>query len=185
MITIVPYDPHWPEEFAQVEQELRQALGELALSIDHIGSTAVPGLVAKDVIDVQVAVASFAEEVRVRLQALGYEWRPLITEDHVPPDVAYEAGEWSKWFFRGPSSRRAIHLHVRIMGRSNQRYALLFRDYLREHPSSASAYGLIKQQLARHHAEDLDAYYDIKDPVCDLIWQAALAWKSHSTCVAE
>jgi GrpB-like predicted nucleotidyltransferase (UPF0157 family) len=67
-------------------------------------------------------------------------------------------------------------VHVRINGNPNQQYALLFRDYLRTHPNSARTIELIKRELVRRHADDLEAYYDIKDPVYDLIWEAALEW---------
>ena len=72
--------------------------------------------------------------------------------------------------------QRPTHLHVRAQGRANQRYALLFRDYLRAYPVAAGAYGEIKRALARYHPENWDAYYDIKDPVCDVIWSAAEEW---------
>ena len=68
----------------------------------------------------------------------------------------------------------------RKAGNPNQRYALLFRDYLRAHPNSAATIALIKQQLAHYHADDVDAYYNIKDPVYDLIWDAAQAWAEQS-----
>jgi GrpB-like predicted nucleotidyltransferase (UPF0157 family) len=65
---------------------------------------------------------------------------------------------------------------VRLRGAANQRYALLFQDYLRVHPMGAAAYAQVKLALARYHADDIDAYYDIKDPVCDIIMAAAESW---------
>ena len=67
-------------------------------------------------------------------------------------------------------------LHVRVLGRPNQRYALLFRDYLRSHPEAAAAYAAVKRCLATRHAADIRAYVDIKDPVCDVIMSAAEEW---------
>ncbi len=67
-------------------------------------------------------------------------------------------------------------MHVRQAGRANQRYALLFRDYLRADPACAAAYGQVKVALARLHPNDQDAYYDVKDPVCDIIMAAAERW---------
>ncbi len=67
-------------------------------------------------------------------------------------------------------------MHVRIQGRANQRYALLFRDYLRGHGATAAAYGRVKENLTRHVADDVEAYYDVKDPVCDIIMENANAW---------
>jgi GrpB-like predicted nucleotidyltransferase (UPF0157 family) len=176
MITIVPYNPRWPVEFSHLAAPLQQALGDLALRIDHIGSTAVPGLAAKDIIDMQLTVRAFTPALERALAAFGYERRTDITADHRPPRAAGPHSDWEKWYFQPPASQRPTHLHVRIVNRANQRYALLFRDYLRAHPVAADAYGIIKHQLARYHPTDWDAYYDIKDPVCDLIWSAAEDW---------
>jgi GrpB-like predicted nucleotidyltransferase (UPF0157 family) len=176
MITIVPYNPQWPLEFARLAEPLQHALGEFALRIDHIGSTAVPGLAAKDVIDMQVTVHALSTPVETALATLGYERVVRITADHRPPNTTGPDTDWHKWFFRPSATQRRSNLHVRMQGRANQRYALLFRDYLRTHPIARDAYALIKQQLARYHPQDEDAYYDIKDPVCDIIWSAAEDW---------
>lgn len=176
MIVITPYNPRWPDEFISLAEPLQYALGNLALGIDHIGSTAVPNLAAKDIIDIQVAVQAFTPLLEKALASLGYERRTDITADHRPPHFTGRESEWEKWYFRPPAHLRPMHLHVRIHNRANQRYALLFRDYLRTHPTAATAYGIIKQQLARYHPTDIDAYYDIKDPVCDIIWYTAQEW---------
>ncbi len=176
MITIVPYNPHWPLEFTRLTEPLHQALGDLAVRIDHIGSTAVPGLAAKDVIDIQVTVRSLSTPVETALAGLGYQRSANITADHRPPSTTGPETDWHKWFFRPPVTQRPTNLHVRMHGRPNQCYPLLFRDYLRTHPVARDAYAIIKQQLARYHPMDMDAYYDIKDPVCDLIWSAAEEW---------
>ena len=81
-----------------------------------------------------------------------------------------------KFFFSQPEGQRRNHVHVRVDGNPNQQYPLLFRDYLRAHPNSTKSVELIKREIAKRHANDLDAYYDIKDPVYDLIWDAALEW---------
>lgn len=176
MITIVSYNGQWPLEFARLAEPLYHALGDLAVRIDHIGSTAVPELAAKDVIDMQVTVRALDPTVETALATLGYERVVRITADHRPPNVAGLDADWQKWFFRAPVTQRRSNLHVRVQGRANQRYPLLFRDYLRTHPPARDAYAIIKQQLARYHPQDEDAYYDIKDPVCDLIWCAAEDW---------
>jgi GrpB-like predicted nucleotidyltransferase (UPF0157 family) len=176
MIIIVPYNDQWPVEFAHLAARLQQALGELALRIDHIGSTAVPNLAAKDIIDIQVTVQNFTSALETALASIGYERRTNITSDHRPPLTVGPDSDWEKWYFRPPPGQRPTHLHVRIQGRANQRYALLFRDYLRTHPVVANAYGIVKQQLARYHPTDWDAFYDVKDPVCDIIWSAAEDW---------
>ena len=182
-IEIVDYDPAWPREFETIAARIRDACGEFIETVEHIGSTAVPGLAAKDVIDVQFEVRDFQEGLAVRLAALGYRRLEAIVADHVPPQAegsansSITASDWAKWFFRGPKNERSINLHVRIAGRANARYAVLFRDYLRRHPVAATAYAQVKRELARLHADDIEAYYDVKDPVCDLIWIAAQGWE--------
>ena len=100
----------------------------------------------------------------------------------MPPACNSDPSQWQKWVFRRERGR-PINLHVRIEGRANQRYALLFRDYLRANPLVSQAYGQAKSNIIKYHPEeDMDAYYDIKDPVCDIIiggaetWAAATAW---------
>ena len=176
MIVIDNYNPAWPVEFEAIRRSLLEALGALALRIDHIGSTAVPGLGAKDVIDVQITVAALTPEVRQRLIGAGYEHWEAITQDHVPSGEDTGRALWAKLLFGQPPGRRRVNVHVRIEGNPNQRYPLLFRDYLRAHPNSARSIELIKREIVKRHAEDVEAYYDIKDPVYDLIWDAAQEW---------
>lgn len=177
-IEIVPYDERWAGAFREIGGAIRSAMGALALRVDHIGSTSVPGLAAKDVIDVQVTVRSLdGPAIAAALAPLGYTLRDDIDRDHVPPGAEAEsADEWRKLYFRAPAGQRPTHLHVRQEGRANQRYALLFRDYLRASPAAAEAYRRVKEALARLHPDDQEAYYDIKDPVCDLIMDAAERW---------
>jgi GrpB-like predicted nucleotidyltransferase (UPF0157 family) len=177
-IVIVPYAPRWPGEFRQLGATLRRALGGLALRIDHIGSTAVPGLAAKDIIDIQVTVKRLvpAAPVADALVPVGYTIRPDIVRDHQPRGDSRAADEWAKLYFAPPAGQRPTHLHVRAEGRANQRYPLLFRDYLRSCAEATAAYAEVKRQLARRFADDIEAYYDLKDPVCDIIIAAAESW---------
>jgi GrpB-like predicted nucleotidyltransferase (UPF0157 family) len=175
MIVISPYQATWPSEFQRLAQPLRQALGELALRIDHIGSTAVPGLPAKDVIDIQITVAALDERLVAAMQTLGYIQPEGVWRDHCPPNFVGPESEWEKFFFRPPAGQRRTNTHVRAMGRANQRYPLLFRDYLRAHPATAAAYAELKRRLAQHLA-DPETYPDVKDPAVDLIFFAAEDW---------
>lgn len=179
MIIIHDYKPTWPEEFEIIRFSLLEILGPLALRIDHIGSTSIPGLGAKDIIDIQITVQTLTADVKNRLIKAGYEYWPTITKDHVPQGEDPDPQLWEKFFFNQPKGRRRANVHVRIDGNPNQRYPLLFRDYLRAHPNSARSIELIKHEIVKRHAEDLDAYYDIKDPVYDLIWDAALDWSEY------
>ncbi|MFV1990908.1 MAG: GrpB family protein [Acidimicrobiales bacterium] len=172
---IVDYQAEWPTEFRQIGALLRDSLRETALRIDHIGSTAVPGLAAKDVIDIQVTVADLADH-RV-VEAMRRTGATIVdaARDHVPPGTALAASELEKRLFVLEYPRRA-NIHVRELDRFNQQYPLLCRDYLRSHLPAADAYAEIKRQLARHILGDVNAYYDVKDPVFDLIMSAAREW---------
>ncbi len=176
MIVIVPYQPTWPAEFRAIGQAIRGALGDSALRIDHIGSTSVPDLAAKNQIDVQISVKSLEPRIEAGLERIGYKRKKNVDRDHVPPRSTGEAGEWAKWFFEPAAGQRPANVHVRIAGRANQRYAVLFRDYLRTHPAAAQAYAQVKSALAKYHADDVDAYYAVKDPVCDIILAGAEEW---------
>ncbi|HVI44313.1 MAG TPA: GrpB family protein [Chitinophaga sp.] len=177
MIEIVPYKSSWPAEFEALSRQLQTAIGPWALAIDHIGSTSVPGLSAKDVIDVQVTVNSLDAPIELALNALGFERKSHILGDHRPPgrdDLTEE--ELEKHFYH--KAERKVNLHIRVKGRFNQHYPLLCRDYLRTHPLAAKAYGVVKQQLAKYFPDNADAYYDIKDPVFDIIMEGAKAWEN-------
>lgn len=177
MIEIVPYKPSWPLEFQQIGSRLRAALGERALAIHHIGSTAVPGLAAKDVIDVQVTVSSLYDtSLQPALEGVGFLWREDIGRDHTPPGVTLPPPDLEKRYAKATDPARATHVHMRIEGRWNQRYPLLCRDYLRSHAGAANAYAEIKRQLTRYFPNNSDAYYDIKDPVFDVIVAGAEDW---------
>lgn len=180
LIEIEPYNPRWPDEFRAIGGQLRAALGELALRVDHIGSTSVPGLSAKDVIDIQVTVAALdAEALAQALAPLGYTLKPDITGDHLPPGREEDAPEeWRKLYFSPPQGQRRTHLHVRQAGRANQRFALLCRDFLRVDPQACGGYERVKLALARLHPDDVEAYYDVKDPIFDIILAGAEHWAS-------
>ena len=173
-LRIVDPDPAWAQRFVELGEDLRCRLGPDAVRIDHIGSTSVAGLAAKDVVDVQITVAALAvadgwpDELLPGLQRM-----PQITRDHVPPGGSEEDADWTKRMW---SRAGDIHLHVREEGRPNQRYALLFRDFLPTDAHVAAAYEAVKRELANRLPDDWDAYYAIKDPACDLVWAAANQW---------
>ena len=176
-LEIVAASGRWAEEFVRIGGALRQALGGLALRIDHIGSTAVLGLAAKDILDLQVTVADEGglEPVCERLALYGWERRPY-ERDHVVPGMSPDAREWTKRVLREPIGERAVNLHVRVAGQANQRYPLLFRDYLRAHPATAAAYEEAKRRLAELAGGDRGRYAEAKDPIVDLIYLPAEAW---------
>lgn len=182
VIEIVEYQPRWQEEFRSLAREIRFVLGPLAQRIDHIGSTSVPGLAAKDRLDIQMTVVS-SEDLDRALAALaraGFQPRPGNVSDHVPPGASDSPNDWDKRFAAQRPNERAANIHIRVAGAANQRYPLLFRDYLRAHPRSAAAYAELKRRLAENLA-DINTYADVKDPACDLIIVAAESWAETTT----
>lgn len=175
MIHIKEYQQAWRDEFLGVRERLCSHLGALALRIDHIGSTSVPDLCAKDILDIQVSVATLGPEIIGALSAIGFVKHPDVNADHVPPDYAGAKEGWAKHFFMQPAGQRRMNVHVRKFGNPNQRYAILFRDYLVAHKPVASAYGELKKRLARSLLKDSD-YPEVKDPAVDLIYFAAEQW---------
>jgi GrpB-like predicted nucleotidyltransferase (UPF0157 family) len=175
-IEIVDYQTRWPSEFASWAARLRVAFGDDALRIDHIGSTSVPGLAAKDIIDVQVTVAAL-DDARIRraFSAAGVRFADWDS-DHCPPGLDLPPVELEK---RGGAARETpprANVHVRVDGRFNQQFPLLFRDYVRARPDVAAAYAAVKRALADRFADDVDSYYAIKDPAVDLIMGGAREW---------
>lgn len=168
-IIITSYAAEWPERFAEVAATIRRATGDVALRIDHIGSTSIPGLAAKPVIDIQVSVASFEPFDRLRepMERIGYIWRADNTD-------------LTKRYFRESPGSPRTHVHVRLRGSWGEQFALLFRDYLRFHPGVATAYAAIKRDLARHYSSDRAGYTDAKEP---FIWETmrrANAWSQET-----
>ena len=178
MATITISEPRatWPDEFLVIARAIRAALGATALRIDHIGSTAVAGLAAKDIIDIQVTVEDLGDPaITIGLESMGAT-NTGITTDHLPPGMDLERSELDKLLFALRPPLRPANIHVRQDGRFNQGYALLCRDFLRSHPDAVAAYAEIKQQLAKRFPEDPESYYDIKDPVFDLLMAGARVW---------
>jgi GrpB-like predicted nucleotidyltransferase (UPF0157 family) len=174
VIDLVPHRSGWKDDFRRLAALLRRALGDLALRIDHVGSTAIPTICAKDIIDIQVTVADL-REATVALRNARFIERADIQRDHVPPGHLGAEADWSKTFFTEPMGVRRTNVHVREADKPNQRYALLFRDYLLSHPNTAEAYGELKRRLANSLA-DANDYADVKDPAVDLIYFAAEEW---------
>ena len=149
-----------------------------------IGSTSVPGLAAKDIIDIQVTVVDLDAADSWPHELVGGVVRIQRgrAEDHAPPGNT-DSRNWAKHFW---SDRSGVNVHVRELGRLNQRYALLFRDYLRADRAAADSYGELKGALAVAARGDWDMYYAVKDPACDLIiagaeeWALRTAWTTDS-----
>ncbi|GIH11110.1 hypothetical protein Rhe02_91770 [Rhizocola hellebori] len=175
---VVAADPGWAAAGKALAAQLRETLGPLAVRVEHIGSTAIPGMRAKDLLDMQVSVADLDEAAQgftAPLAALGFT-RSRYEHDHVPAGSGDDPQRWRKRLFtrRGPEAAE-VNLHVRLAGSPNERLALLFRDFLRAHPDAVAAYGEFKTVLAAK-VPDMASYIDVKDPVVDLVFAWAQSW---------
>jgi len=177
-VVITEYQARWPGEFEMMAQRIRSLVGTAAaLRIDHIGSTAVPGLAAKDVIDVQVTVPNLNDTGALTqpLWAAGFRQGAEFQRDEFRGKAADDP-ELRKLYLREPEGERRVHIHVREQGRFNQRYALLFRDYLRAAPPVRREYELLKRRAAQVFPDSIDGYLFLKDPVFHLIYEGAELW---------
>jgi GrpB-like predicted nucleotidyltransferase (UPF0157 family) len=163
-IEIVAYDPSWRRGFEDESAILRRALTEwLAGPIEHIGSTAIPGLAAKPVIDIMAGVLTLeaSRPAIAAVTALGYSYAPYR------PVVEH-------WFCKPSRAFRTHHLHLIPIGTAGWVRPVAFRDYLRAHPEVAAEYEALKYRLAAEHRLDREAYTEAKRPFIDRITAMAL-----------
>src|SRR4029077_17649812 len=162
-ITLVEYDPLWPEYFSREEWRIKNVLGNRALRVEHVGSTSVPGLVAKPIIDILLVVSDSADEPSYvpALEAAGYVLR--IRE----PD-------WHQHrLFKGPDTN--INLHVFTQGSEEVRRTLLLRDWLRTNEADRELYARTKRELAIRKWKYVQNYADAKSEVVEAILARAKA----------
>jgi GrpB-like predicted nucleotidyltransferase (UPF0157 family) len=157
IIEIVPYNPCWTSMFEDEANSLLKLFPDgLIERIEHFGSTAVPGLAAKPIVDMLIQVRSLREAVERIVPVLtsmnyDYFWRPPFGDD-APTE------EWYAWFVkRDPQAKRTHHLHV-VEASSRLWERLFFRDYLRDHPEIAIRYSNLKIELASAHPNDRTVY---------------------------
>lgn len=173
VVEVVPYREEWPSLFEEKGKRLRDALGELAIRIDHVGSTSIPGLAAKPVIDIQISVASFEpmEPLIERMRVAGYLYR-------------FDNPDRSKRYFRELPGELRTHVHVRRVGSWPEQLTLLFRDYLRAHPAACEEYAALKFRLAEEYRENRQQYVDAKSPFIwrviqeAHVWSGAIGWEA-------
>src|SRR5262249_31618596 len=156
-IHLAEYDPAWPDLFAREEARIRSALGERAIRVEHTGSTSVPGLAAKPIIDITLVVANSADEPSyvAPLERAGYVLR--IREPH--------------WYqhrvFKGPDTN--VNLHVFTLGCPEIERMVAFRDWLRTHDDDRALYERAKRELARREWQYVQNYADAKTNVVEAI----------------
>jgi GrpB-like predicted nucleotidyltransferase (UPF0157 family) len=176
-VVVSSYRPSWADEFQRYAHRIRAIAGSAATRIDHIGSTAVPALGAKDIIDVQITVRDLdqAGDLTRSLRANGFRQGLAFQYDlfHLMSEIDPEL---RKLYMREPEGERRVHIHLRELGRFNQRYALLFRDYLRSSEVVRREYEMLKRRAAQLFPDSIDGYLFLKDPVQHIIYEAASLW---------
>jgi len=169
-ITIVPYSLDWPSLFEKEAKHLHAVLGNLSHEIHHIGSTSVPGLKAKPIIDILMDVSSL-EQLDLKTQdfeQIGYE-------------VMGEYGISGRRYFRKGGDHRTHHVHAFQSGDPHIIRHLAFRDYLRKNPTVADEYGQLKWEIAQSCGHDIGTYGDRKDPFIKLHEARALTWHAQQS----
>jgi GrpB-like predicted nucleotidyltransferase (UPF0157 family) len=157
-VVISDYDPEWPREFERLRTRALEALGELAVEVEHVGSTAVPGLAAKSVIDLDVVVRSatdVAEAIR-RLGSVGYGHQG-------------DLGAPGRHAFAYPEGEPRHHLYVVVEGNAAHNAHIRFRDHLRRHPEDARTYAELKRALAASCGGDWAVYTEAKSEFIERI----------------
>lgn len=187
--TIVPYDATWPAQATRLSARVQQALGPLCLGVQHVGSTSIPGLAAKDVIDLQVTVAAMedADEADFvsALVNQGFPRSDGNTGDTVQA-WAPDESDWRKRFHGSSDPGRVVHIHVREQGSEGWKASLLFRDWLRAREGERAAYEQMKTGLAATEATTT-AYTEAKEPwIADALmraraWAADTGWQADPT----
>jgi dephospho-CoA kinase len=159
-LELVPHNPAWSDEARRIIARVQMACGEKALRVDHVGSTAVPGFEAKDVIDIQVTVASLdvADEIADALANVGYPRIEGITSDMPHTD---DPALWQKRIHGAADPGRPARIHLRVDGWANQQFALLFRDWLVANPAVREEYLAVKRKAltAPHYTEAKEPWF--------------------------
>lgn len=165
-VRIVDPDPAWPEMARAELARIGATLGPVAVRLEHVGSTSVPGLAAKPIVDLQLSVDAIVlrERYVAPLERLGY----LFAPDPGSPDYHF--------FARPPERPRTFHLHVCETGSRHELSHLAVRDFLRRHPAEAAGYAALKREVAARHPEDRLAYVAGKDAYVTALEARAVAW---------
>ncbi len=163
-VRLAPYRPEWQRLYEEEASRLRTALGDHALQIEHVGSTAIDGMIAKPIIDIGIAVERLTEcaAVAETLVSIGYE--------HIPADEI----DGRLFLVKGPPDVRQIHLSLAEPASTFWRRHVLFRDYLRAQPLAAAEYATLKRQLAARYSEDRASYTAGKEAFIERVLAAAI-----------
>jgi dephospho-CoA kinase len=173
-LELVASDPTWPAQADRLIERVRLAFGDPLVAVEHVGSTAVPGLLAKDVLDLQVGVRSLEDAddpaLLARLTAAGFPRTNGVAHDN-----AKGGGTWPKRFHGTADPGRGAHIHVREVESPGWRWALMFRDWMRADPDAAREYAAEKRRIAATGVT-VSEYADAKEPWFDSVHDRARAW---------
>jgi len=160
-VVLVPHDPEWSRLFDEERRLIGSAFGDIVVAIEHVGSTAISGIPAKPIIDINIGVASLevAREMKGTFTSIGYEYRPFV------PGVTFDGLVDQELYVKGPESLRTHYVHVAVHNSDFWNRTLLFRDYLRNHPDWAQKYGDLKVSLAEKYPNARTEYGDGKEPL--------------------
>ena len=160
-VVVEPYNESWQQDFLDIKAELEPALGELALRIEHVGSTSVPGLSAKPIIDIDAVMEDYLKLAAVvsALAAIGYIHEG---DQGIPGREAFK--------YEGKEHLRKHHLYVCPADSAELHRHLTFRDYLRSHPEAVREYSRVKEEGAMLYPYDIDRYIDHKSPFIERIY---------------
>ena len=163
-VIVVPYDERWARDFAHIRDEVSAALGELSLAIEHVGSTSVPGLSAKPIIDIDVVISdrSRLPDVVSALNGIGYIHQGDLG---IPGREAFK--------YVGPDTQRERHLYVCAEDSAELKRHIAFRDWLRAHPDDVREYSRIKAEGAALYPYDIDKYIAHKSPFIERVYRQA------------
>lgn len=161
-IIVLPYDDAWQRNFSEIKSELDKALGTLALSIEHVGSTSVPGLSAKPIIDIDVVIKDYSvfDAVVCALGKIGY-----VHEGNLGIEGREAFG------YEGKGHLMPHHLYVCAQDSRELKRHLSFRDYLRSHPEAVREYSHVKEEAAGLYPHDIDKYLEHKSPFIERVYR--------------
>lgn len=166
-VEVLPHNPQWRKEFEAESQQIADVLGDCTIAIHHIGSTAIPNIYAKPILDLLVEVNHITEvdQRSSGMETLGYE-------------AMGEFGLPGRRYFRKNNQMgvRTHHVHIFEVGSKEVKRHLAFRDYMMTHPEDAEKYSQLKQKLAKQYPTDINAYMDGKDGFIKEMEKRALKW---------
>jgi GrpB-like predicted nucleotidyltransferase (UPF0157 family) len=181
-VAVVEPRTTWADEGRLWARAVRRGLGDVAIDIDHVGSTAVPLLAAKEVIDLQVTVLDVApaELIVSPMHAAGFHWVRTVRADAPRDGYPSTPQHWEKLLFREPEGARRVLVHVRKLGGASARVTLLLRDFLRADAAARDDYGAMKQAIWAALPDDKQAYDALKRPWISMVLRLAEAWASRT-----